>query len=136
MSESRGKSGQSWIASFVSSFMATRKLKALSVSMSARDAERVRALIDKGANVDVRDKHGVTPLYEASGKGYTEIVKLLLNASADVNAAHTTGLTPLFWASENGHTEVVQLLLEAGARKFGRIGIGKEVNLDEEKAFF
>ncbi len=98
---------------------ATEQLKALSTKMLDKmdeaDMAGVRELIDAGADVNVRNKYGATPLQMASQNGHTEIVKLLLAAKADVNAAHTNGLTPLWMASQNGHTEIVKLLLAAQA---------------------
>jgi len=61
------------------------------------------------------DKDGATPLREASGYGYTEIVKLLLATGADVNKADIIGVTPLCMASLEGHYEIVKLLLDAKA---------------------
>ena len=66
-----------------------------------------RATINK-ARID-----GLTPIYLASLKGYTEVVKLLLDNHADVNVKlSTNGNTPLFIASENNHTAIVNLLLK------------------------
>ncbi len=95
---------------------ATAKLKVLSESMAASDITEIRRLIEAGADVNVINKKGVTPLFQASVEGHYEIVKLLLDAKADVNKARTTnGITPLFWASGEGHYEVVKLLLDAKA---------------------
>ena len=41
---------------------ATSELLALSDSLALDDADKIRALIDAGANVDVKNKYGVTPL--------------------------------------------------------------------------
>ena len=48
--------------------------------------EIVQALIDKGADVNAKDKKGATALMLASQKGYKEIVQLLITKGADVNA--------------------------------------------------
>jgi ankyrin repeat protein len=109
------------------------------------DTARVKALIDKGANINAKDKNGRTALMWASEKGYTEIVKLLrekgaigtikidlyliesaqkgdiagvnalLNKGADVNAKDKDGWTALMEASNNGHTEIVKALIDKGA---------------------
>ncbi|MCP4373915.1 MAG: hypothetical protein GY797_38300 [Deltaproteobacteria bacterium] len=95
---------------------ATRKLKFRSESMSSGDITAIRKLIDAGADVNVINIFGCTPLYIASVKDYAKIVKLLLENSAVVNKADiTNGFTPLHAASGEGHVEVVKLLLEAGA---------------------
>ncbi len=92
----------------------TIKLKVLSESLDADDITEVRKLIEAGADVNVINKYGATPIYIASWKGFIDIVKLLLEARADVNKA-IKGVTPLFIASQEGHNEVVKLLLEAKA---------------------
>jgi len=56
---------------------------------------------------------GVTPLWIASLRGYTNIVKELLKRGADVNKADDNGKTPLFMASLEGHAKVVEVLLGA-----------------------
>jgi len=74
--------------------------------------ERVRELIDAGADVNARNTSGSTPLYLASDE---DIVKLLIDAGADVNAMDTSGTAPLHNASKMGNTNIVRLLIDAGA---------------------
>jgi ankyrin repeat protein len=78
----------------------------------------VKLLIDAGADVNVADKYGRTPLYWASRNGFNgcaECVKYHIDAGADVNIADKDGETPLYWASHNGHTDSVKRLIDAGA---------------------
>ena len=75
----------------------------------------VKKKIQSGADVNIKDDYGSTPLFLASEKGYTEIVKLLLEYGADVNVKDNHGETPLYLASKNGHAEIVKLLLAHGA---------------------
>lgn len=93
---------------------ATEQLQALFESLKDSDITEINRLIKEGADVNVRNKWGGTPLYTASN-GHTEIVTLLLATKADVNAANINGVTPLFIASMNGHTEIVKLLIESKA---------------------
>jgi len=80
------------------------------------DVEKVKDLLTNGAEVDVRDKNGMTPLLLAARKGNSEIVRLLLAHGANVNAQdHYLAWTPLILASALGHKKVVKLLLEYGA---------------------
>ncbi len=55
------------------------------------DLNKVRKLLDKGANVDTKDKYGHTPVILASMKNYPEIVKVLLEAGVDINAKNKVG---------------------------------------------
>ena len=95
---------------------ATVELKALTESYDFGNISRSRRLIKAGADVNVINKYGVTPMFIASQNGYLEIVDLLLEAGADVNTAHKeSGLTPLWIAAQQGHSEIIRRLLKAGA---------------------
>ena len=48
-----------------------------------RHAEIVRLLVDAGADVNLPDKDGVTPLAHAKNRGYTGIVKILEDSGAE-----------------------------------------------------
>ena len=94
---------------------ASEALARMSESLDRADIPRIRELIAEGADVNARNKFGVTTLFMAAQNGHAEVVRLLLEAKADVNAAITDGRTPLYMASGRGHAEVVRLLLAAGA---------------------
>lgn len=68
-----------------------------------------------GADVNVRDENGSTPLTEAARAGHNDVVQALLVARADVKAKDKRGKTALMYAAEGGHTETVRLLRQAGA---------------------
>ncbi len=51
----------------------------------------VKAFLDKGANIEVKNDAGATPLIFASVKGHPDVVKLLLERGANVNARTNTG---------------------------------------------
>jgi len=79
------------------------------------DAERIKKLLEEGADPNIRDGDGNTPLYFAASKGCAEVARLLLEHGADPNAQDKNGETPLHVAAFNGHVDVVRLLLEHGA---------------------
>jgi len=79
------------------------------------DAAKVRELLRKGANVNARDKNGLTPLHRAADQGRTDIARILLEHGTDVNARDKNGLTPLHRAAFWEDAEVARLLLEHGA---------------------
>jgi hypothetical protein len=79
------------------------------------DAPAVKALLDKGADVNARGRYQMTPLFKASERGDAEIVRLLLERGADVTIKDTFyGATPLTWALDKSHVEVVRALIEKG----------------------
>ncbi len=47
-----------------------------------RHTETVRALVEAGANVNIADRSGVTPLAHARQRGYAEIAAILEKAGA------------------------------------------------------
>ncbi|MBV9462733.1 MAG: DUF1266 domain-containing protein [Verrucomicrobiae bacterium] len=80
------------------------------------DADLVRALLDTGVSVDVRDENGWTPLMKACWNGRAGATLLLLASHADVNATNARGETAMMKAGQRGNTELMQLLKNAGAQ--------------------
>ncbi len=75
----------------------------------------VRALVEQGADVNVRQGDGATALHWAAYWDEAEVADLLLRAGADVSAANDLGVTPLWAAAENRSAAMVRRLLDAGA---------------------
>ncbi len=73
----------------------------------------LQALLDAGANPNIKNNDGRTPLSVAVENGPPEAVKLLLAAKADPNAG--TLDAPLLWAIHKSDVANAQLLLQAGA---------------------
>lgn len=87
-------------------------------------ADVVRLLLAHGADPDLREGGGLTPLHRAVFRGFYDVAVLLLNGGADVNARSTkhgtadyllSDRTPLIQAAVNGQVDVVRLLLRRGA---------------------
>mmetsp|Transcript_4122 Transcript_4122/g.4534 ORF Transcript_4122/g.4534 Transcript_4122/m.4534 type:complete len:134 (-) Transcript_4122:53-454(-) len=55
--------------------------------------EIVKYLISKGANVNSKDKFGITPLLAATYEGHFEVVKYLVSVGADLKAKGPDGTT-------------------------------------------
>ena len=89
--------------------------RALADAARRADWDAVRALVDRGADVDVPQGDGATALLWAAYRDETGIADLLIRAGADVNAANDLGATPLWAAAENGGAGLVRRLLAAGA---------------------
>jgi uncharacterized protein len=79
------------------------------------DFLEVDRYLNKGADVNCRDKDGLTPLIWAAIQGHEEIVRLLLERGGELEAKNHNGDTALMWASVMGHKDVVELLLNHGA---------------------
>jgi ankyrin repeat protein len=78
-------------------------------------AEVVKLLLQKGADIDIRNHLGWSALMMASWWGRTAIMTLLLDGGAPINAQSQSGLTPLMLAANMGRTNAVILLLKRGA---------------------
>ena len=83
--------------------------------------ELIELLIDKGIDVNVKNRTGQTPLHLACRSGNKEVVELLIDKGADVNAKaqsqnqFITVRKPLYIAVQSGNREIVELLLSKGA---------------------
>jgi serine/threonine-protein phosphatase 6 regulatory ankyrin repeat subunit B len=75
----------------------------------------ITKLLEDGANPNMINAYGNTPLLDASMLGLFDIVKQLLEFGADPNIPNKGGWTPLMIASNNGYSEIVKLLLTKGA---------------------
>ena len=79
------------------------------------NAEEVKDLISRCADVNARDFMNSTPLHLASLTEHSSIVDMLLKSGANVNATDQWNVTPLRFASFVGHDSVVDILLKNGA---------------------
>jgi ankyrin repeat protein len=61
---------------------------------AVRDHESVRALLEAGADPNVRQQGGLTPLHAAAHHGDTELADLLLKHGADPELADDSGKAP------------------------------------------
>ena len=72
-------------------------------------------LANKGANPNLADNRGVTPLMVASQLGFFEGVQALITAGARVDEPNQAGETPLITAVHRRDTQMMRVLLTAGA---------------------
>lgn len=68
-------------------------------------------LMAMGADPDVKDAEGVTPLHHATMRGDLPLLTLLIEFNADVNRADNGGLTPLHLAAQYDHAAIAEFLL-------------------------
>lgn len=97
------------------SCMSKRVGSPLHVATAEAKPASVYALIEAGADVDVRNEEGETPLYIAAEEGNSEIIAALIEAGADVNVPDEGGWTPLHVAAREGPPTSVSALIRAGA---------------------
>ena len=86
----------------------------------------VKFLIDRGANPNLVDQNGVSPLHEAVIASKKGVVQLLINGGADVNKTDNYKKTPLSLAASKmgvnnpnllqDHS-IINILKDAGAEQ-------------------
>ncbi|XP_069675895.1 uncharacterized protein [Periplaneta americana] len=77
----------------------------------------VKLLIDKGADINARNKLGESPLFTALKVRYGDgnIERLLIERGANVNVRTNDGITPIMAAVESGLLNAVWMLIEKNA---------------------
>ena len=83
--------------------------------VARNETKIVQDLLTRGADPNLADKEGDTPLHIAAQLGNLDIVKMLLDKGVNPNAKSKLGGTPLMWTGVFGHQEVAQALLDKGA---------------------
>src|SRR5262245_16567510 len=80
-----------------------------------KDAQTVRALLEKGGDVNAAQGDGMTALHWAAANGDADLAGALLYAGANVRATtRLGGYTPLHLASQSGSAPVIDALVSAG----------------------
>ena len=118
---------------------------------SYRQLERVKLLIQKGADVNKQNNSGETPMYRAASIGDSTCMELFVKSGADVNTPDNHGVTPLMKVAETlgrcriegpkmiglqleknsihrcnlRYTELIRILLKLGARINCRDNLGR-----------
>lgn len=88
---------------------------ALHIVAERRDTVWVRFLTQKGANPNVANKNGLTPIMISANLGNTEAVETLIKAGARFDEGNRLGETPLITATHQRNIDMVRLLLGKGA---------------------
>lgn len=74
-----------------------------------------KELLKKGADVNVKNGNGLTPLHFAASMGRVNLCKLFLKYGADINAKDDYGWTPMHDAAFDNHFHVCEFLMKHGA---------------------
>jgi quinoprotein dehydrogenase-associated probable ABC transporter substrate-binding protein len=82
----------------------------------AADLQRVRYLLDHGADANTRFNDGYTPLTNATRFGFTDIARYLAEHKADADRADISHWTALMYAAWNDDAEQVRMLAAHAAK--------------------
>ncbi|WP_343527380.1 ankyrin repeat domain-containing protein [Sphingomonas sp.] len=88
---------------------------ALHIVIKRGDETYLRFLLQKGADPNLRDGRGNTPLLLAVAGGQTDLIRVLTAAKANPNIGNASGETPLIRAVQRHDIAMVRELLTAGA---------------------
>jgi ankyrin repeat protein len=81
------------------------------------DFEEFKRFFENGADVNMQNKYGWTPLHIAIRRNHRNMVEYLLDNGADIDRVDGVGWTPLMEAVMDDMTELCALLIERGADK-------------------
>jgi hypothetical protein len=88
------------------------------------DAEKISALMSRGADPNSKTEDGVTPLMIAAGRGHSKAIDLLLQAGANIDATAADGSTATSLATKRGHVYALNVL-NYYRRRLGESGLGE-----------
>lgn len=88
----------------------------LHVAILANRYEVAEALLQQGANPNLKDQYGQPPiLLAAERNSASPFIDLLISNGAQVNVSDRHGASPLMYAARANNTEAVSVLLNASA---------------------
>ncbi len=79
------------------------------------DLEGFKSAFENGADVNMQNKYGWTPLHVAIRRDRRDMVEYLVEKGADINKVDGVGWTPLMEAVMDDMPELVAYLIEQGA---------------------
>lgn len=88
---------------------------ALHILAKRHDTSWMAVMLGRGAQVDIRDREGRTPLMTAASLSDPEVARLLIDHHASVDAADNQGDTPLIVAVQHRDLPTIRLLMASGA---------------------
>lgn len=91
--------------------------------------EVIKTLIDRGVNINARDRYGNVPLHYAARLKKPELIKMLLDVGAEIDPVNKDALTPLrlMLTSNPPNLEAIELFLSRGANMDQKVEGGKTV---------
>ncbi|XP_074600327.1 multiple ankyrin repeats single KH domain isoform X2 [Brevipalpus obovatus] len=85
---------------------------ALTIAADKGHFRFVELLLQRGAQVDVKNKKGSSPLWLACNGGHLDVVQLLVNAKADIDSQDNRKVSCLMAAFRKGHVKVVKWMVK------------------------
>ena len=93
------------------------------------EKDKVEALLAIGADVNIPERNGYTPIHGAGFQGRDDIVPILIAAGMDPLNVHEDGFIAMrraWWGDQQRHTDTVRVFLEAGVPYDYRVRFGTQ----------
>ncbi|WP_260287586.1 ankyrin repeat domain-containing protein [Peribacillus aracenensis] len=84
-------------------------------AVARNETDRIRSLIEQGADLNTQDSEGRTATMIATYNNDVETAKILIEAGADVNIQDDMKNSPFLYAGAEGYIDILKLAIEAGA---------------------
>ena len=84
---------------------------ALTIAADKGHARFVELLVSRGADIEVKNKKGNSPLWLACHGGHIEVIKIMVDNSVDVNSMDNRKVSCLMIAFRCGHIHVTEYLV-------------------------
>ncbi|MCS5707923.1 ankyrin repeat domain-containing protein [Candidatus Berkiella cookevillensis] len=101
---------QAWIKAYPDSIK-----DSLLFSFRQNENEMAMLLMDAGANINVINKDGITPVMVAATNGNIKLIRELLKRNAQIDKINYAGDSALTLAIKKGEWEIASLLIKQGA---------------------
>lgn len=85
---------------------------ALTIASDKGHVDFVELLLQRGAQADVKNKKGNSPLWLSANGGHLEVVELLYKAKADIDSQDNRKVSCLMAAFRKGHVKVVKWMVK------------------------
>lgn len=89
---------------------------AIIIACQLNNIEIVKKIIKLGADIDIQNKDGMTPIIIAALNGYQELVSYLIQEGADPTIQALNGRNAINAAKVHGHTDIANILRDTGAK--------------------
>lgn len=77
----------------------------------------VKALLGKGANLEAKTRHGITPLFYAASHGNVDVLNFLIEKGADINVRDSFyKASALAFTVQNDHMDTALILVQKGCK--------------------
>ncbi len=78
--------------------------------------DNIKSYINSGADINIANELGITPLMVSAKSGNIEIVKILVLNGARLNTKDNKDFTALYYATASNNINIVKYLVQNGAQ--------------------